>query len=82
MTFKEKIKTTVFWKKTLQIAGVFFVILIILSLLLNSYSSLFDLDMAGVLEKNFTEGKWIRFFSSKVLVSVLYGMWLTHKNLR
>lgn len=82
MTFGEKIKTSVFWKKTLQIAITFFVILFILSLLFNSFSALIKFDIESIIAENFSDGKWKRFFLSKIVISLLYGIWVTNKHMK
>lgn len=82
MTFFKKAGTLRFWGKVLQVATVFFFILVILSLLFHSYSALFKLDWQVVAEENFTGGKWIWFFISKIAVSLVYGIWVTARNLR
>lgn len=82
MTFFKKAGTLHFWGKVLQIATVFFCILVILSLLFHSYSALFKLDWQAVADENFNGGKWIWFFISKIVVSLVYGIWVTARNLR
>lgn len=82
MTFLEKIKTAFFWKRALMVIIPFFIVLIIISLLFNSFSAIIDADMATVMEQNFTHGKWKRFFVTKIVVSVLYGVWITSRNVK
>lgn len=82
MTFFEKIKTGIFWKKTLQIALAFFVILFVVSLLFKSFSALISFDWQAVAEQNFTEGKWQRFFGAKIAISLVYGIWVTSKHIK
>ncbi|MDY7396391.1 hypothetical protein UMM65_14160 [Aureibaculum sp. 2210JD6-5] len=82
MTFLEKIKSAFFWKRALMIIIPFFIVLVIISLLFNSFSAIIEADMATVMEQNFTQGKWKRFFLTKILVSVLYGVWITSRNVK
>ena len=82
MTFLEKVKTDIFWKNTLRISILFFVILIIISLLLNSFSDIFKFDIEAIKAKNFADGNWRRFFFSKIIIAVLYGMWVTNRNMK
>ena len=82
MTFSDKIKTSIFWKNTLRISVMFFVILIIFSLLLNSFSDIFKFDIEAIKAKNFADGNWQRFFLSKIIIAVLYGMWVTNRNMK
>ena len=82
MTFLEKAKTSIFWKNVIKISITFFVILIIISILFNSFSSVIDFDMQAIKSQNFTEGKWKAFFFTKLVVSLLYGIWVTNRNLK
>lgn len=82
MTFTEKIQQPVFWMNTFKIALTFFIVLTIISLLFNSFSDLVSMNLAAVMENNFYEGKWISFFGIKIIFSLLYGMWMTAKNMK
>jgi hypothetical protein len=82
MTFSDKIKTGIFWKNTIRISIMFFVILIIFSLLINSFTDILNFDIDAIKAKNFSEGNWRRFFFSKIIIAVLYGMWVTNRNMK
>jgi len=82
MTFQDKIKTSVFWKNTFKIASLFFILLIIISLLFNSFPDILNFDIPAVKEKNFSNGKWRQFVLTKVVVSLLYSMFVTSKNMK
>jgi hypothetical protein len=80
MTFLEKAKTSIFWKSVLKITIPFFIALVIISLLFNSFSDIIDFDMEAIKAANFSDGKWKFFFFSKSVVSLLYGIWVTNRN--
>jgi hypothetical protein len=82
MTFTEKIQQPVFWMNTFKIALTFFIVLTIISLLFNSFSDLVSMNFTAVMENNFYEGKWISFFGIKIIFSLVYGMWMTAKNMK
>lgn len=82
MTFLEKIKTGIYWKNTVKISIVFFITIAIISLLFNSFSSIISFDLDAINSKNFSDGKWINFFFIKAAVSLLYGMWVTARNIK
>lgn len=82
MTFTEKIQQPVFWMNTFKIALTFFIVLTIISLLFNSFSDLVSMNFTAVMENNFYEGKWIGFFGIKIIFSLVYGMWMTAKNMK
>jgi antibiotic biosynthesis monooxygenase (ABM) superfamily enzyme len=82
MTFLEKIRLTVFWKRFLIITVVFFIILVIISVLINSYAAILNFDMDQIMIDNFSDGKWLKFLIIKAIISVFYGLWVTNKNLK
>lgn len=82
MTFTEKIQQPVFWMNTFKIALTFFMVLTIISLLFNSFSDLVSMNFTAVMENNFYEGKWISFFGIKIIFSLVYGMWMTARNMK
>ena len=82
MTFIEKIQQPVFWMNTFKIALTFFIVLTILSLLFHSFSDLISMNFTAVLENNIYEGKWISFFGIKIIFSLVYGMWMTARNMK
>ena len=82
MSFLEKIKQKEFWQNTFKIAIPFFIFVTIISLLMNSWRDIFGGDFAKVAEMNFSEGKWIQFWSFKVVLSLFYGIYITNKNMK
>ena len=79
MTFIENVRTRIFWINTLRIATVFFIAIIIISLLFNNFSSIVKLDFQSIKNEHFLEGRWKVFFFPKIVISLLYGMWVTHR---
>jgi hypothetical protein len=82
MKFTEKIKLPEFWRNFIRIAIPFFIIVIVFSLLWNSWSQIFSGDFAAVAETNFNDGKWQTFFGVKIVVCVIYGLYVTNKNMK
>ena len=82
MTFSEKIKQQKFWNAFFKIAIPFFIFLVIISILFNSFKPLFSGDFATVSEINFDDGKWISFFVIKIIASFLYGLYVANKNFK
>ncbi|TXD54015.1 MULTISPECIES: hypothetical protein [unclassified Polaribacter] len=79
MTFKEKIKQPIFWNNVAKITIPFFIIVVLISLLWNSWGAIFSGDFAKVNELNFADGKWKNFWVSKILISFFYGIYVTNK---
>lgn len=82
MSFVEKIKQPIFWTNFAKVAIPFFVIVTVISLLINSSSEIFSGDFETLNKNNFTDGKWRNFFGFKIIFSTLYGMYITNKNMK
>lgn len=82
MTFLEKVKTSGFWIHVLRLSFLFFVLLVIFSLLFNSFSDILKFDLEAVEIKNFSEGKWRKFIFSKVAISFVYSMWVVNRKMK
>ena len=80
MTFFEKIKQPGFWVNVLKIAIPFLFIVTLFSLVFNSGKDIFSGDFATVNEINFSNKKWIRFWLSKIVISLIYGIYISNKN--
>ena len=82
MSFFKKTQNPLFWSNFLRVSIPFFIIVIIFSLLWNSWSQIFSGDFAAVAETNFNDGKWKTFFGVKIVVCVIYGLYVTNKNMK
>ncbi|WP_299059965.1 hypothetical protein [uncultured Polaribacter sp.] len=82
MTFLEKIKQPIFWSNFAKVAIPFFIIVTLVSLLMNSSSAIFSGDFNKVSEANFTNGKWKNFFGFKIVFSTFYGLYITNKKMK
>jgi hypothetical protein len=82
MTFLEKVKTSIFWRNVMKISMIFFIIIVIVSLLFNNFSSIIDFDTETIYSQNFSEGKWVNFIIPKLVIGLLYGMWVTNRNMK
>ena len=82
MTFLNNLKLPQYWKHVLRIGMLFFVLLVIISLLFNSFTDILKFDLEAVKSENFSDGKWRKFIYSKVAISLVYSMWVTHRNLK
>ena len=80
MALSENIKKSFFWFNTIKIGIVFVFFLSIVSLLLNSFSDIFSGNWQAVLEQNFSNQLWKRFFSTKVIAGFVYGVYVSNKN--
>ena len=79
MAFIEKIKSPGFWTNLLKVAIPFFILVTVISLIMNSWRDIFAGDFAKVNEVNFSEGKWQRFWGIKIIISFGYAMFISLK---
>lgn len=82
MSFKEKIKHSDFWKNFAKITIPFFIVLVFMTLLWKSWSPIFEGDFNSVFNTHFVAGKWKAFFGVKIVASIIYGMYVTNKNMK
>ncbi len=82
MTFQDKIKTSFFWKHSLRMAFLFFILLTIFSLLFNSFNDILKFDIAAVKATNFADGKWKSFVFSKGAISLFYSMFIIARKMK
>tara|TARA_B100000780_G_scaffold58264_3_gene37035 strand:+ start:1532 stop:1780 length:249 start_codon:yes stop_codon:yes gene_type:complete len=82
MKFLEKIKQPLFWNNVSKVAIPFFIMVTLISLLMNSWEAIFAGDFGRVNEVNFSEGKWINFWGLKVFLSAFYGIYVTNKKMK
>ncbi|MEX6627177.1 hypothetical protein [Tenacibaculum salmonis] len=79
MSFTKNIQKGSFWINVLKVSVPFLVFVTIFSLLVNSGGALFSGDFETVHTINFSEGKWKRFWLTKVTVSTLYAIYVVNK---
>ena len=80
MALSENIKKSLFWINAIKIGIVFVFFFSIVSLLLYSFSDIFSGNWQSVLEQNFSNQLWKRFFSTKVIAGFVYGVYVSNKN--
>ncbi len=82
MALAKNIKKAAFWSNVTKVGAVFVVLITIISLCFNSFSDLFSGNWNAVLDKNFSNQLWIRFFSSKLIAGFIYGIYVSNKNMK
>lgn len=81
MSILKNIRQPIFWTNVAKVAIPFFIVVVIFSLILASSRDIFSGNFAAVNETNFANGKWIRFWGSKLIISFVYGIWVTNKKM-
>ena len=82
MTFVEKTKQPLFWNKVRKVTIPFFIMVVLISLLLNSWEAIFAGNFDLVNEVNFSNGKWMNFWGFKAFLSLFYGIYVTNKKMK
>ena len=82
MRFFQKIQKPEFWNGFLKITIPFFLLLIVISLFMNSWRDIFAGDFAAVNDYNFADGKRERFWGIKIVITILYGLYMANKNIK
>ena len=81
MRLLELMKTSGFWKRTLLIGLPFFLFLTLFSVLFNNFSALLEMDFSTVYTRNFAEGRWFMFLLSKLIISLVYAIWMAQRSI-
>lgn len=82
MSLAKNIQNPNFWKNVFKVGFPFLLIVTAFSLVFNTGSAIFSGDFDKVYEVHFANNRWIRFWLSKVVISVLYGMYVSNKNMK
>lgn len=80
MSIVEKLKKISFWINVLKVAVPFFLMVVIVTLIIASSKDIFSGNWEAVNEVNFSNGKWVRFFSVKGVISFVYGIYQAMKH--
>lgn len=81
MSLGKNSKKPLFWKNVFKIGFPFLIIVTVFSLLFNTGSAILAGDWAVVYEYHFANNRWVRFALQKIVISLLYGMYMTNKNM-
>lgn len=82
MALLKNIQNLLFWKNVLKISLPFLLIVAVFSLLFNTGKAIFSGDWHTVYEYHFANNRWIRFWLSKFVISIFYGIYITNKNMK
>lgn len=77
-----RLQTKIFWQNFVKVAVPFFIIVTLISLLMNSWREIFAGDFAAVAQVNFNDGKWEDFFGFKLFFSAFYALYVTNKKMK
>ncbi|MGB7784486.1 MAG: hypothetical protein WBL27_00145 [Salinimicrobium sp.] len=79
MRILENFKSPDFWVKVFQLALVFFVIFVGMTLIISHFQAIFSGDFAKIYEDEWADGKWVNYFLIKIVISVVYAIYMTSR---
>lgn len=79
MKVLENFKNPDFWVKVLQLALVFFVIFVGISLIISHFRQIISGDFAAIYEDEWSDGKWVNYFLIKAAISFVYAVYMTSR---
>ena len=80
MSFFQKISKAEFWKNVLKVSVPFLIIVTLFALFFQNGKDIFKGDFNKVYQANFADLKWVRFWLPKVVICLIYGIYITNKN--
>lgn len=79
MRILENIKEPDFWVKVFQLALVFFVIFVGISLIISHFGAIVSGNFAEIYKDEWADGKWVNYFLIKIAISVVYAIYMTSR---
>ena len=82
MSLLTKFQQKEFWVNVVKIGLPFLIIVTVIILFMNNGKSIISGDFETVYQANFADKKWVRFWLTKVVISLGYGMYMTNKKMK
>ncbi|WP_428740699.1 hypothetical protein [Tenacibaculum sp.] len=82
MSLIKNIQKGSFWFNVLKIGIPFVLIVAIFSLLFKTGGAIFSGDFETVYNVHFANKQWIRFWLSKIVIAVIYSMYIVNKKMK
>lgn len=79
MRILEDFKNPNYWVKVFQLAFVFFVIFVGLSLIISHFSEITSGNFAVIYQEEWANGKWVNYFLVKAAISFVYAVYMTSR---
>ena len=79
MRILKDIKNPDYWAKVIQLATVFFVIFVGLSLIISHFRQIISGDFAAIYEDEWANGQWVNYFLIKAAISLVYAIYMTSR---
>ena len=81
MEIFDNFKKPEFWVRVLQMALIFFVIFIGISLVLSHFNEIISGEFSTIFQEEWANGKWVNYFLIKFVVSFVYAIYMTSRML-
>lgn len=82
MSLQQNFLKKLFWINVLKIGIPFLIVVTLFALIFTSGGSIFSGDFKAVYETHFADKRWVRFWLSKVVISIIYGVYITNKKMK
>jgi predicted tellurium resistance membrane protein TerC len=79
MTLFDNFKNSDFWKKTLQLATVFFLLFIGISLIISHFKQIVSGNFETIYQEEWANGQWVNYFLIKAAISLVYAVYMTSR---
>ena len=81
MDILENFKKPDFWVRVLQMALIFFIIFIGISLILSHFDEIISGEFSVIYQEEWANGKWVNYFLIKFVISLVYAIYMTSRML-
>lgn len=79
MRIFDNFKNPDFWLKVFQLALVFFIIFVGISLIISHFRQIISGDFAVIYEDEWANGQWVNYFLIKLAISIVYAVYMTSR---
>jgi divalent metal cation (Fe/Co/Zn/Cd) transporter len=79
MRILKDIKNPDFWAKAFQLAFIFFIIFVGISLLISHFQKIISGNFDAIYEEEWANGQWVNYFLIKAAISVVYAIYMTSR---
>lgn len=75
----DNFKNPDFWKRALQLAFLFFILFVGISLLISHFKQIIAGDFAAIYQDEWANGQWVNYFLVKAAISLVYAIYMTSR---
>ena len=79
MRILQDFKNPDYWKNVLQLALIFFVIFVGISLIISHFDEIISGEFALIYREEWANGQWVNYFLIKAVISIVYAIYMTSR---